>query len=738
MESTDAMNAEAIHPDAEKQQVAPQQWDLPTSRGNLDDPLLQALIVMTKLNHRPFSAEALTAGLPLDKDSILTPELFVRAASRAGLSAKCLKKTIESFSEKLLPAVLLLKDQRACVCVKLEDTQATVIYPETGAGQETIAIEELAEHYTGFCILTKPSYEFSKKTEGLHAEQQKRWLWDTLQKAWPIMSEVIVASFLINLFALATPLFVMNVYDRVVPNNAVETLWALAVGVLIVFIFDFFMRNVRTYFIDNAGKKIDLELSAKIYEHLLGLKMDTRPPSVGALSNTVNAFDSFREFITSATISVLVDIPFALLFVAVIYFIGGPIAFVPLIAIPIIIGASLILQVPFNRLIQTSHRHAAEKQAALIESLTNVETIKTNNAESALQRRWENLTEEASKANVKLRLLSGTTLSFSQFAQHFATIALVIYGVYLIGENLLSMGALIACTILTGRALAPMAQVASLITRFHQSMASLESLDVIMKAPVDRKAGATPIHREHFKGAVECRHLNFTYPGTQDKALKDISFKIKPGEKVGLVGRIGSGKTTLEKLLVGLYSPTDGDIFIDDVKITQLDPADLRSQIGYIPQDIELFYGSVRDNITLGAPYVDDADVIRAAHIAGVDQFVDNHADGYDRQVGERGMQLSGGQRQAIIVARAILMDPPIIIMDEPTNLMDDKTESVLRQRLENYLENKTVILITHRASMLALVQRLIVVDKGQLVADGSKDYVLNALSDGRVKTSIN
>lgn len=729
MESTDAL--------LNKSQPSPEEWNVPFSRTHTDDPLLHALVIITKLLHKPFSIEALTAGLPLDKNSGMTPELFIRAAARAGFSANRLKKSLTECHGPLLPAVLLMKNKRACVLVSMTSTHAQVIYPETGMGKESLPIEQLAADYQGYCIVLKPTYQFTDRTHHLEGQRYKRWFWDVIEKSWPILSEVCLASFLINFFALASPLFIMNVYDRVVPNHATATLWTLALGVTIVFLFDFMMRNTRSYFIDHAGKKIDSELSAKIYEQLLGLKMDSRPPSVGALSNIVNAFDSFREFITSATVSVLIDVPFAILFVLVIWYIGGPLALVSLIAIPIIIGTSILIQIPFNRLIQTAQRHSAEKQATIYESLTNIETIKTHNAESTMQHRFETLTDDASTVNVRLHTLSGATLSIAQLTQQIATMVTVIAGVYLVTQNALSVGGLMACTILTSRALVPMSQIASLITRFHQSMAALKTLDEIMKAPIDRERGKAPLQRERFRGEIELRQLSFNYPKHSIPALKNISFKIKAGERVGLVGRIGSGKTTLEKLLVGLYRPSNGNILVDGVDISQLDITDLRGQIGYIPQDIELFHGTIRDNITLGAPYVDDVQVVQAARISGVDQFVDTHPDGFDRNVGERGNLLSGGQRQSIIVARALLMDPPIIVMDEPTNLMDDKTESNLRTRLENYLQNKTLILVTHRASMLGLVNRLIVLDKGLLVADGSKEYVLNALSDGRVKTTL-
>ncbi len=552
--------------------------------------------------------------------------------------------------------------------------------------------------------------------------------------AWPIYRDVLLGSFLINLFALVSPLFIMNVYDRVVPNNAIETLWVLAIGVTIAIIFDFIVKSLRGYFIDLAGKKVDVTLSALIYEKVMGLKMHVRPPSVGAFANNLRAFEGIRDFITSATVSTLVDLPFVILFLIVIAWVGGPLVFVPLTGIPIVILYSMFIQNSLQEAVDHTFRGASQKNAMLIESLTAMETIKALGAEGIMQRKWESAVGYISTWSLRSRLISSSSVNVATFVQQIAMVAIVVYGVYLIGEGQLTTGGLIAAVMLTGRALAPTGQLANLATQYHQSKAGLHSLNDVMALPVERPLDKNFIHRPHFEGSVTLHDVNFSYPACEEKSLANVSFTIKKGEHVALIGRIGSGKTTIEKLLMGLYEPQEGAIRIDGIDTRQIDPVDLRRNIGYVPQDITLFYGSVRDNIVYAMPNADDESVLRVARIAGVTDFVDRHPMGFDMPVGERGEGLSGGQRQAVAIARALLLDPPILLMDEPSNSMDNSTEEQLKQRLADVVKEKTLILVTHRASLLSFVNRLIVLDNGKLIADGPKEDVLAALKQGRLR----
>ena len=697
------------------------------------DPLLTCILLLSKFFHQPCTIDVILSGLPIAEEG-LTLDLFERAAKRAELSAKRTSRKLIDIPNLSLPAVALLKDNQACIITHIKSGRATIIQPESNGGKKTVSLEELNESYTGECFFVETLYRFDQRAEETIPEKPKHWFWDTIKKAWPIYSEVWVASFFINLFALALPLFIMNVYDRVVPNHSTATLWVLASGVFIVFCFDFAMKTLRAYFIDAASKRVDVNLSSQIFEQVLAIKMSVRPRSVGAMANMVHAFELFRDFITSATITALIDLPFVFMFIFFIATIGGPVAWIPAMVAPLVILVGWLLQSPLNRLVKESYKHAAEKQATLYESINGIETIKGIAAESTLQHRWEHIIKRAAKLGVKLRFLTNIVINFSTLAQYMASVGVVIFGVYLIVEGNLTTGGLIACTILTSRALSPMAQVASLLTRYHQSITALESLNQVMEAPCDRTATKHYLSRPHLRGDIQFKDVYFTYPNQNTPTLRNINFKVKRGERVAIIGRIGSGKTTLEKLLLSLYQPDQGIITIDHTEINQLDPTELRKQIGYVPQEIELFYGSIRDNIVLGSPFIADDAIVKAANISMVSDFLDQHPDGFDRNIGERGQCISGGQRQCIAIARALLLDPNIIIMDEPTNAMDDKTELIIKNHLNSYLQDKTLILVTHRASLLSLVSRIIVMDCGRIVADGTKEQILTMLKHSKLQ----
>jgi ATP-binding cassette subfamily C protein LapB len=695
----------------------------------LSDPLLACLHTITKLYQRPVSEQALKAGLPLVNHK-LTPALFVRAAEHAGFKAQIIKRSLDKIKPLALPIVLLLKDNQACVLTKKHGEEtADIMEPDLEDSTTTVDMADLEESYSGYAILVRPAYQFTERSEELVETEPKHWFWGTLVKAWPFYGEVVLASFLINCFGIAIPLFAMNVYDRVVPNHAVETLWVLASGVAIVFVFEFVMRTLRAYLIDIAGKKVDLKLSAKIFAQALGLKMGVRPASVGVFASTIQNYEFFRDFITSSTIALLADLPFVFLYIAIVFLIAGNMALIPLVMVPIAILVGALVQLPLQQLIEESSKHSAEKQATLIESLHGIETIKSEGAESRAQTRWERTMALLARTGVKLRLISNFSSNFSVFLQELTSILVVIIGVYQIVDGKLTMGGLIACSILAGRALGPVPQLASLVTRYSQSMQAMQALDKIMELPVERPADKVGLQRPNLMGSVEFHNAKFQYPNQKTLALDDVSFTIRAGERVGILGRIGSGKTTITKLILGLYHPTEGHVLIGDTELQQIDSADLRHKIGYVPQDTMLFYGSVRDNIALAMPWVNDAAILRAATVAGVDQFVSHHPDGYDWQVGERGAYLSGGQRRCIAIARALLGDPQILLLDEPSNDMDEITENQLKANLVQYLPERTLILMTHKLSLLSLVDRLIILENGRIVADGPKQQVLQAIA---------
>jgi len=691
------------------------------------DPLLEALLVINRLNGKNFAPETILSGLPLE-DNKLTLDLFDRAAARCGLSAETIEQPLDAIHSKMLPALLLLNDNKTCVVTDINDNVLEVIHPGNSGETTNIHLSTLKKQYSGYAIFIEEFYNLDQRTAEFEVEEPKHWFWKVIRDAWKSYGEVLVASFLINIFALAIPLFVLNVYDRVVPNNAVETLWVLSLGMLIVIGFEFTMRTLRAYYIDTVGRKIDLKLSSETFAQVLGLKMADRPNSVGSLANTIQSFESFREFITSATISLVVDLPFSLFFIMIIALINPAVAIVPIVAIPIILTVSLILQKPIETLVNKSYRHSAEKQAILVETISSPETIKCLNAEGLNQKKWEKVIDASSKLGLKIRRYVNFGVNFAISMQFLSIVSVVIVGVYAIQVGELTIGGLIACTILNGRAIAPIVQVANLLIRYKQSKVALNSLDTIMQKSTDRPEDATYINVSKINGSVEFNDISFTYPDQPIEALSKVSFKIKSGDKIGIVGPAGSGKSTLAKLILKLYQPNSGHVLIDNIDTKHIDSAVLHKYIGYIPQFATLFHGTIRDNITIAAPNISDDTLLRVAKISGVHQFANMHPDGYDRQVGERGNLLSGGQKQSIIIARALLLDPEIYLFDEPTSSLDNARIKHFLSQLKEEIENKTFIVITHKKNVLSLVDYIVVMDAGKILAQGPKEKIIELL----------
>ncbi len=689
------------------------------------DPLLQALVALTRLHHKPFSAESLVAGLPLSNGR-MTTDLFIRAADRAGFTAARFRRTLGEITDMVLPVALLLKNGNLCILVSREDDSAVVIYPAEPEKQHEISLDALTESYAGECLYFKPAP--APPATGF-VSSGAHWFWSVIRKSRGLYVEILVASLLINLFALVTPLFVMNVYDRVVPNQAIETLWVLASGVVIVFIFDLIMKSLRGYFIDAAGKRADIILSSKTFSKVMDIKMSARPARVGSFANNLQEFDSFRDFFTSTTLIALIDLPFVILFVLLIYGIGGVLAVVPLVAIPLIVVISLIFQKPLQELVQNTFTESARKHAMLIETLSALDTIKGARAEGDMQHKWESFNARIARLALKSRFLSLMTVNVAQIVQQLSYVAVVIFGVYAILDGELSVGGLIACTILTGRCLAPMSQVANILTRYHHSIAAYGAINHVMSLPVERPEGKKFLHRPEISGNIEFRNVTFRYPDQQTAALSDVSFTITEGEKVGIIGKTGSGKTTLQKLVMNFYDLESGSILVSGTDINQLDPTDLRRHISYVPQDVMLLNATVRENIVLGSPLASDAAVLAASELAGINEYLNEHPEGYDMVIGERGGNLSGGQRQGIAIARALVNTAPILLMDEPTNAMDNTTELTFKNRFAEYISDKTLLLVTHKTSMLTLVDRLLVLNNGKLVADGPRDEIIKMLS---------
>ncbi len=708
---TTAQTAESIHP-----------------RDEPDDALLECLAILTRLHGRPVSPDALAAGLPLE-DHRLTPSLFVRAAELQGYSARVLKRALRRISNLVLPAVLLLKDGKACVLTHLDREKAEIIFPETGLGAKAVPLTELGAIYGGYCIFVQPRPRGDARSGEELPSAGRWWFWGTLWRFKSYYLETMVAALMINVLGLATALFTMNVYDRVVPNNAEATLWVLAAGVAIAVGFEATARTLRGYLLDIAGKKVDLLLASQLFRQALGMRMEARPPSAGAFASNLREFESLRDFFTSATLTTLTDLPFIFLFTWLIVLIGGPIGLVPLLAIPLLLLAGLLAQIPLANLMQRNLAESSAKHGVLVEAVESVETLKTLSAEGVLQRRWESYTALTAETALRSRFISSLVVNLSLLIQQAVAVLLIIWGVYRISEGLLTIGGLIACTILAGRALAPLSQLAGLLTRYQHARSALLALNRVMDLPTDRPAGRTFLHRPVLKGQVEFNNVCFNYPRTNIAVLQGVSFRIQPGEHVALVGRVGSGKSTTLRLLMGLYQCSSGSVLLDGTDLQQIDPADVRRNIGYVSQDVRLFYGTLRENVILGAPLADDEMIMTATRIAGLDRMVAGHPLGFDLLVGERAESLSGGQKQSVAIARALLASPPVFLLDEPTSSMDHNTEQSFIAHFRTVIKGRTLVLSTHKPAMLGLVDRMIVLEGGKVVADGPRDAVLKALT---------
>ncbi|MFA5321686.1 MAG: type I secretion system permease/ATPase [Smithella sp.] len=709
-------------------------WNITDNQDMHEDPLLDCLIILVRMYGRNTSKASLIAGLPLVQNR-LTVELFTRAANRADITSRTLLKPLDEIGSVQLPAMLLLHDRQACILVENNSkNEYKIILPQSGSGEKVITRDELEKLYTGYAIFVRPKYLTEKKSVAdEQSGKSQHWFWGTILESWRVYRDVFLAAFLINVFGLVGIFYVLNVYDRVIPNNATETLWVLSIGVLVIYLFAVIMRALRSYFIDEAAKKTNLKISAMLLQKVLDLKMEVRPQSIGSFTKNLQEFEGIRDFITSFSITAVIDLPFTLLGLFVVWWIGSYIVLVHLITIAVLITYAYFVQAPLQRVVEKTIKASAQKNAILVEGIAGLETIKMLGAEGQIQRAWEEAVSYISKWSNKSRMISSSVQDASYFMQNMMTVAVVVVGVYMITAGNLTQGGLVALVILSRQVIAPMAQVVNLAMRYHHAKEALKTLDEIMKLPVERPAGKTFLPRKRFDGVIGVKNLIFSYPGQTTKVLNNITVEIAAGEKVGIIGPVGSGKTTLGKLMLGLYEPISGMVTMDGTDIRQIDPAELRHFLGYVPQDIVLFQGTLRDNITMGVHDIDDQNVLQAAEMAGVNEFVKKHPSGFDMKVEEFGRGLSGGQRQSVAIARALLLDPPVLVFDEPTSNMDNRSEIRLKGYLAQTVKEKTVVLITHRASLLDMVNRLIVIDNGSIVADGPKDFVLEAMKRGQL-----
>lgn len=696
---------------------------------SVNDDLAHCLLALARFHGINTTRDALVSGLPLGRQGLM-PSTFARAASRLGFTSRIARSRLQNLNTALFPVVALMNDGRACLLTKAaaDGSGFDVMFPDLPESQVFCSHEQLAEKYSGMVIYCRLSSPLNDVRVGIPGGTRRHWFWDVIRENRKVYRDVLIAALFINLFALAMPLFVMNVYDRVVPNRATDTLWVLAAGIVLVFCADLTLRLLRGWYADLAASRADVKLSSTLMTQVLGLRMDARPESVGSFASSVNSFESVRSFLSSMTLLALIDLPFVLLFTGVIALISLP------LAVPIIVGATLVLlyalavQKNLHKLSEEVWQAGSQRSGMLVEQLHALDTVKSFNAESRAQGIWERSSVFLADRGARLRSLGLSVSSSAQWLQHVSSVSIIIIGVYLIIDQQLTQGGLIAAYMLSSRAMAPVSQVAGLLTQYFQSANSMSSLNELMAKPVERPAGKHWLTRPNIMGKVELQDVTLTYPNSEQPALKNVSLRIHPGEHIAIIGRTGSGKSSIQKLINGLYQPSAGKVLIDDANIAQIDPGELRQQIGYISQDITLFSGTLHENITLAAPHADAERITRAINISGLGNLIKNHPDGINMKVGERGQNLSGGQRQAVAIARAVIHEPRILLFDEPSSFLDNALEAHIKDQLSRFIRRRTLILVTHRTALLDLVDRLVVMDDGKIIADGPKAQVLAAM----------
>lgn len=734
-------------------------------------PLIRSLATILRLSGRDISVHYLYANLSgtLYKDAKhndtdtkhhkTSPQACLRAAKEAGLHGHIIEKeTINTISPLTLPCILLLHHGRSCVLLSFhkhpqkitKEPSATVIFPERGENPITVPLHELEKEYGGYAIFTHTdappdarmaSMASPKKSPHTSTKQDSSWFWSAMSHYAPIYRHAFMASIVMNIAAIASPLFAMNVYDRVIPNNAMETLWVLASGIALIYFFDFLLRTLRAYFVDMAGRNADVVISSMLIHKILTMRLDAKPRSTGTLVNNISQFEALRDFFSSSTLLACIDVPFLCIFLILLYFIGGPLVVLPLLAMPILFIAGYLFQWAARRSAEAHYSQGMQKNALLVEIIHGLETLKSSMAESRMQNLWDHVAELSAASTVDSRKYANRALAFSMLVTQCVSVGMIIWGVYRIEEGALTMGGLIACTILSSRAMAPLLQMAALLTRFQNSRLSLQALNTLMAIPSENNRALSSVAFDISDSSFTLKNVSFAYPEAESLALHNINLHIKAGEKVAIIGAMGSGKSTLVKLLMGLYEPREGSISFGGVDIRQMARSELRSRIGFLPQDAILFYGTIGHNIALGDVQVNDRRILRAAELAGVTHFIRHNPSGFAAQVGEQGRELSGGQRQAVALARALVRDPDVLILDEPTSNMDSQSEKLVQENLQSITAtnkalspeqslNKTLLIVTHRMSMLSMVDRIIVMDAGRIVLDGPKDEVLEKLRD--------
>lgn len=651
----------------------------------------------------------------------LTSETFNPKSATSALRHVGFEATYGEMKHKKLrashcPAIGFLKGGEAIVIHAIDQDKTVHLRRFSAEGhfdEQLLPLKELDAHLEPYFVLARRVHAAAK------AKGKNDWFWGSMLQGRWLYGQVLLAAAITNFLGLSTSLFIMVVYDRVVPNEAIESLIALTIGVLIALGFDFIIKTLRAQFVDKAGKRADGRMSRLIFDKILNMRLDNRRQKSGAMASIVREFDTLREFFTSATLVAVVDLPFIFLFIWVISLIAGPLALVPLIAVPLVILSGLIIQPFLARIAESSMQTNMSKQSVLIETLNGLETVQATGSGRLMRRRFEEASDAQSDLGLKNRMLSNFGINSAASVQQLAQIATIFYGVFLIQDGTITMGAMIAAVILGGRTLAPLSQLASAMSRANGARQAYRALSAVMVDDEDQQdLTRSRLSRPHLSGEVEFKNVCYTFPGASSPIIRNLSLKIPAGQKVAIVGRMGSGKSTMSRLISGLIEPTEGAVLIDGIDLRQIDKSDVRRNVGVMLQDTWLFSGTVKENLQMGFYEYDDAHVLNISKISGVDDFVASHPQGYDMELRERGEGLSGGQRQSINLARALLHDPNLLVLDEPTSSMDTETEKSLIGRLKAWAGARTLVMVTHRNTLLELADRILVMDQGAVVAD--------------------
>lgn len=698
--------------------------------------IIEHIALTTRILGAPVSEAALSAEVVRDRKLNINFQSLGEVLRSHGFENTLSKRDLQDIPSLAVPLVLMLHNEEAAVVVRIEGVGRNRIYflRQIDGLEQQLSHDELVSLYLGYCWFIKPKVTADNRSDLPEYHLPKSWFWKVIWRFKGYYYQVILATFIINFLALVSSLYVMNVYDRVIPNQAYETLWVLSIGVMLAILFEFLAKMIRGHLTDIAGKKADLIISSAIFRRMMALRLADRPASAGSYANNLREFESVREFMTSASLLVLVDLPFLLLFITVIFIVGGKLAIVPAIIIPIVIIVGFIVQRPLSRYINESMKESSQRQGLAVEALEGIETLKTNNATGWAQQRWDTYTAKTSASSIKVKDTANFMINFSVAMQQLNTVFLVLFGTYLIhNENTaerITMGALIAAVILSGRALSPLAQVAGLATRFQQAKLALEGLNNIIERPIERVPERKYISPSNIQGNITFENTCFQYQEDGKPAVSNLNLQIRAGEKIGILGRIGSGKSTMLKLASGLYDGSTGNVMLDNIDMRQIDPNFLRSQILLLSQSPRLFLGTLRENMDLARSdsYSSDQELLEALQRFGLDKIIRSHPKGLDMPLGEDGLGLSGGQKQIIALARMTLRNPRIVLLDEPTTGLDQATERMSLQAISQWAQDKTLLVVTHRPQVLQIVNRIIVMDEGKVVMDGPRDLVLQRL----------